>query len=78
MSATWETENVTLWLGNDEGLYLAARELAQRHGSVGSRIAEGFARRVMPDGTPDMSSAAEYARVDWQEVAEYIDDCNAD
>jgi len=64
----YETWNVALWFGNDEGLYRAVR--AERPYTAAK--AERVALEWMPDGTPDfddMGGAAAYDRVDWQEIA---------
>lgn len=56
--ANWETWNVALWVGNDEGLYRAniadRRSLPRRRWTA--RTAEEWAREVMPQGTPDFQT----------------------
>lgn len=64
----WQTWNVALWFGNDEGLYIAAKEWAHtrpdRHAHV-----EAFVRNILPSGTPDMTGPEDYGTVDWPEIA---------
>lgn len=68
--ANWETWNVALWFGNDEGLYYAVREHPQR---FTARSAKDFVMELLPDGTPDFQNRAEgrdeYRRVRWGEIA---------
>jgi len=63
--ATW---NVALWLGNDEGLYNAARELTRTHkGRIIGRDAELICRDLFPSGqTPDGDNLVD---VRWSEIA---------
>jgi hypothetical protein len=73
----WETWNVALWVGNEEGLYRATRDEAQRKG-FSAETAEEWAREIMPNGTPDFKSklhgkgkgARLYDAVDWDAIAE--------
>lgn len=64
--ANWETWNVALWFGNDEGLYYAVREYPSR---FTARSAKDFVLDLLPDGTPDFDSPDEYRRVRWGEIA---------
>lgn len=63
--ATW---NVALWLGNDEGLYNAARQLARGiKGRITARAAEEICRELFPSGkTPDGDSLID---CHWPEIA---------
>jgi hypothetical protein len=63
--ATW---NVALWIGNDEGLYNAARHAAKVAGRrLTSRDAEEICRELFPSGrTPDNDSLID---VRWSEIA---------
>ena len=63
--ANWQTWNVTLWTGNDEGLY---NELRGQH--YDAQLAEDHTKYLMPEGTPDMDNPGEYDDVDWDEVAD--------
>lgn len=66
----WQTWNVALWLGNDEGLYRAAVELKKRaRPRVRAIHAETFVRDLMPDGTPDMVGKFPPGRDVYQGVA---------
>jgi hypothetical protein len=62
----YETWNVALWTGNDEGLYNMVRE-GQPY-TVES--AQALAVELFPSGTPDMDSAADLFKVDWPEIVE--------
>lgn len=68
----YETWNVALWIGSDEGLYNAVR-----HGGpkwTANAIAS-FMREIMPNGTPDFDGdATRYDAVDWHAVAECINE----
>lgn len=71
----WETWNVALWFGNDEGLYNAVRD---HHRRFDAGDAEEFVWDLLPDGTPDFQKdstsrrdvAKAYGQVDWQEIAD--------
>lgn len=71
-SANWETWDVALWFGNDEGLYNAVRE---HHARFTANSAEAFVWELLPEGTPDFRGsprevAKSYGQVDWQEIAD--------
>ena len=63
--ANWQTWNVTLWTGNDEGLY---QSISNRE--YDAYNAEHITRYLMPAGTPDMDGPQDFEGVDWDEVAE--------
>jgi hypothetical protein len=71
-NATW---NVALWLGNDEPLYRACQ--AERT-ALGRPFTANEARalvlRLMPGGTPDWRDAKRFAEVDWDEIAEALNE----
>lgn len=71
--ANWATWNVALWMNNDEGLYREMQRFARRHEAT-ERSAENFVLELMPNGTPDMDTAAEYSEVDWEHIAEVINE----
>ncbi len=68
----YETWNVALWAGNDEGIY---REIRRRRPArdYTEETAQELAREIWPDGTPDfqdMGGAKAFDAVDWEEVAD--------
>ena len=62
--ANYETWNVSLWIGNDEGLYDMARDY-RRHGykAFAESIKE-FGSYETPDGVAWTDSALDYDRLD--------------
>jgi hypothetical protein len=69
----WATWNVALWLNNDEGMYREMQRLV-RFNPTTARGAEEFVTELLPNGTPDMDSARDYADVDWLHIAEVINE----
>lgn len=66
----YETWNVALWLGNDEGLYRAAVEAARAHrGRLTGDDAARIVAELLPNGTPDTKNMH---RVHWPEIAENL------
>jgi len=77
----WATWNVALWLGNDEGIYHAAVELAKakqkdKIGKVTAMAARHFVLNVFPDGTPNMRQiqGRKYSDVDFKAIADAINE----
>jgi len=70
--ANWETWNANLWLNNEEGTYLACREIARMNKKQGTNaIAEAikdYWEEAHEAGwkTDEMSQH----RIDWYEIAE--------
>lgn len=67
--ANYETWNVALWAGNDEGAY----NFVRTSGPYTPDRAQEVAREMWPEGTPDfddMGQAEAYDRVDWQAIAD--------
>lgn len=73
--ANYETWNVALWFGNDEGLYNSVREHRIDNGKFTAQGADDFVSELLPNGTPDfsdMGKARAYSRVKWGEIARYF------
>jgi hypothetical protein len=71
----WETWNVALWLGNDEGLYRRATREAKLAGGLDADGAEEVVTDLLPEGTPDFNGdASKYKTVDWQAIADDINE----
>lgn len=71
--ANYETWNVSLWFGNDEGLYNSAREYRRENGKFKAGTVKDFVIDLLPTGTPDfqdMGKAACYKKVRWGEIAD--------
>lgn len=70
----YETWNVTLWLGNDAGLYNQARTFARHTRPITAKDARLFVMNLMPEGTPDFA-ASRYSKVRWHSVALWLVGC---
>ena len=71
--ANYETWNVALWFGNDEGLYNLARDYRENNGRFKARSVRDFVEDILPNGTPDfqdMGKANCYKKVKWSEIAD--------
>jgi len=66
--ANYETWNVSIWVDKDESTY-RARLSHFRCNEYTSHSAEQFVKEIMPCGTPDFDSPADYEKVDWEEIA---------
>jgi hypothetical protein len=67
----WQTWNVALWFGNDEGLYrhaIDARNGMPRR-KFNAESVQAFVLEMLPNGTPDMDGQVELAGVDWRSIA---------
>lgn len=68
--ANYQTWNVALWFGNDEGLYRAMVSFVQHHtGRLTGDDVEEFVRETLPHGTPDLKGKGAYRGVRWPEIA---------
>ena len=66
----YETWNVALWAGNDEGLYNTIREHRSAIKRFNRESAADFTMELMPQGTPDFDGKpARYLKVNWAEIA---------
>jgi hypothetical protein len=68
----YETWNVALWLGNDEGLYCAYREALECEPFTADSLAALVMNELLPEGTPDFEGPADYREVNWQEIADNL------
>ena len=65
----YQTWNVALWFGNDEGLYRAYIE-AREQQKFNAKRAQKFVEELLPDGTPDLKDRTRpYAGVDWSAIS---------
>lgn len=67
--SNWETYNAAVWPMNEESIWDWIRHLAIQD-PLTAETAEEVIREFYPEGTPDMDSAADYDKVDWDEIAE--------
>jgi hypothetical protein len=63
--SNYETWNIALWAGNDEGSYNYVRE----NRPYTAVKAERIALEMYPDGTPDMAGRMDMDKVNWKEIA---------
>lgn len=66
----YETWNIPLWIDNEYSIYQDRMVRLKPGSRWTARGVEAFARYRFPDGTPDMDGAADYAKVNWQEIAD--------
>lgn len=74
----YQTWNVALWLGNDEGLYRSFRDAAAEK-KFTSESVEEWVREAMPGGTPDLKERGRggrdaYAGVNWREIRDMVNE----
>jgi hypothetical protein len=67
----WQTWQVALWFGNDEGLYRHAIDTRNglTRGKFNAESVKAFVLETLPNGTPDMDGQIELAGVDWRAIA---------
>jgi hypothetical protein len=68
--SNYESWNVALWFDNDYDLYTVKVEWLKRAYRVDAAVVKAFVKLVLPNGTPDFDSPADYDKVNWDEVAE--------
>lgn len=64
----WETWNVALWIDNDYGTYKAKIDALRRRIIAGPETCRQWVQNLLPDGTPDFGSTADYKAVNWVEI----------
>ena len=74
----WETWQILLWASNEEHLYKQVNkfvEWASRRVGFELKVKQFF-HDMFPEGTPDMDGAEEMKNVNWQEIAEHLEEWN--
>lgn len=74
--ANWETWQVLLWASNEEPLYKEVTKFVAWASPLAAFDAKckSFFYDMFPEGTPDMDSVDEMAVVNWQEIAEHLEE----
>ena len=75
----WETWQVLLWADNEESLYREVCKFvkwAEPLAGFDQKCNEFF-RGMFPNGTPDMDGPQDMNKVNWQEIAEHLEQWNA-
>ena len=73
----YETWNVALWIGNDEGLYRCQQETIQIYAAnekeITGQVVADFFDEIMGSTTPDLKDLSSYERepVNFDEIAEH-------
>ncbi len=76
----WETWQINLWIDNEEPLYREKQRFLRRsYREIDADEAEEFCTQLLLDftgkaRTPDMDSDREMQKVDWQEIADHLNE----
>ena len=70
----WETWNVVLWVFNDEANYRDYLQYKSGMGTFSALEAKQYLNNLFINGTPDMDNPSELNAVDWQEVADALNE----
>lgn len=77
----WETWQIALWFGNDEGLY---HSVLDQRGKFTGKSTKDFVLEILPKGTPDMDDLTPgqlhdaYGKVDWPAIARAFNEMKGD
>jgi len=72
----WETWQILLWASNEEHLYKQVNKFVEwASWRVGFDLkVKHFFYDMFPDGTPDMDGVEDMKNVNWQEIAEHLEE----
>lgn len=72
----WETWQILLWASNAEDLYNEVCRFTECYPSARSSRCKAFFLDLFPEGTPDMDGVQEMQNVNWQEIAQHLEEWN--
>jgi hypothetical protein len=74
----WETWQILLWADNDEATYKETLRFVRRFADKTDfpRKVEAWFRHLYPTGTPDMATYEELDAVDWNQIAQHLEEWN--
>jgi hypothetical protein len=72
----WETWQILLWASNEEHLYKQVKKFVEwpSYRAGFSDKCQAFFYEMFPEGTPDMDGAQEMQNVNWQEIAQHLEE----